>query len=146
MATDRIYTMWRIERFFFDHHLKIITVLIRSIIRIVFSADIPYKTFIGEGTVFPHDALGCVIHPSVVIGKNCKILHNTTFGGRGGHHGVPVVGNNVLIGTGSILAGGIKVGDNAIIGAGSVVIHDVESNTVVAGNPARVIKKKGDND
>lgn len=36
---------------------------------------------------------------------------------------------------------GVSIGENAVIGAGSVVTKDVEANTVVAGNPARIIKK-----
>lgn len=84
MSQDRIYTIYTLERFFYLNHLKLLAILTRTLIRIVFSADIPYQAKIGKGTVFPHDALGCVIHPNTVIGKNCIILHNTTLGGRGG--------------------------------------------------------------
>jgi UDP-2-acetamido-3-amino-2,3-dideoxy-glucuronate N-acetyltransferase len=45
------------------------------------------------------------------------------------------------IGSGSTILGGITIGENAIVGAGSVVTHDVPSDTVVAGNPARVLRK-----
>jgi serine acetyltransferase len=38
-----------------------------------------------------------------------------------------------------IILKGIKIGDNTIVGAGSVVTHDIEANTIVAGNPAKVI-------
>lgn len=48
---------------------------------------------------------------------------------------------NAWIGAGSIILPGITIGENAIVGAGSVVTHDVEPYTVVAGNPAKVIKK-----
>jgi acetyltransferase-like isoleucine patch superfamily enzyme len=44
------------------------------------------------------------------------------------------------IGSGATLLGGITVGENAIVGAGSVVTKDVPPNTIVAGNPARVLK------
>ena len=44
------------------------------------------------------------------------------------------------MGANSSIIGGIAIGDNAIIGAGSVVVHDVEANKVVAGNPAHLIK------
>jgi maltose O-acetyltransferase len=49
--------------------------------------------------------------------------------------------DNVWIGGGAIILPGVKVGRNAVVGAGSVVTRDVPANTVVAGNPARVIKK-----
>jgi acetyltransferase-like isoleucine patch superfamily enzyme len=49
------------------------------------------------------------------------------------------IGNNVSIGAHSIINYGIKIGDNVIISSGSVVTKDIPSNSVVRGNPARVI-------
>lgn len=51
------------------------------------------------------------------------------------------IGNNVWIGGGATILPGVTVGDNAVIGAGSVVTRDVPGNTVVAGNPAKVIRQ-----
>lgn len=51
------------------------------------------------------------------------------------------IGNNVWIGGSSTILPGVKIGDNAVVGAGSVVTKDVEANTVVGGNPARLIKR-----
>ena len=48
---------------------------------------------------------------------------------------------NAWIGAGVTILPGITIGENAIVGAGSVITHDVEPNTVVAGNPARIIKR-----
>jgi acetyltransferase-like isoleucine patch superfamily enzyme len=50
------------------------------------------------------------------------------------------IGNNCIIGIRSIILPGIKIGDHSVIGAGSVVTRDVPPHTVVAGNPARVIR------
>jgi len=52
-----------------------------------------------------------------------------------------LVKQGASIGSGATLLGGITIGENAIIGAGSVVTKDVPPNTVVAGNPARILKK-----
>ena len=52
-----------------------------------------------------------------------------------------IIGNNVWIGSGSIILPGTSIGDNAIIGAGSVVNKDIPENTIAVGNPAKVIKK-----
>lgn len=52
-----------------------------------------------------------------------------------------IVGENVWIGGNAIILGGITIGENAVIGAGAVVTKDVPPNTVVGGNPARVIKE-----
>ena len=51
------------------------------------------------------------------------------------------VGNNCFVGYGSILLPGVTIGDEVIVGAGSVVTKDVPSNSIVAGNPARVIRE-----
>lgn len=57
-----------------------------------------------------------------------------------------VIGNDVWLGLDATIMPGIKIGDGAIIGAKSVVTHDVEPYTVVGGNPARVIKKRFDDE
>jgi maltose O-acetyltransferase len=53
--------------------------------------------------------------------------------------GIVKIGDNVFVGTGAIILCNSRIGDNVIIGAGSVVRGDVPSNSVVAGNPAKVI-------
>ena len=52
-----------------------------------------------------------------------------------------IIGRNVWIGDKVSIFGGVTIGDNVIIGAGSIVTHDISSNSMVAGMPARVIKK-----
>lgn len=54
------------------------------------------------------------------------------------------IGNDVWIGNGAIVINGVTIGDGAIIGAGAVVTKDVEPYTVVAGVPAKTIKKRFD--
>ena len=48
---------------------------------------------------------------------------------------------NAWIGAGATILPGVTVGENAVVGAASVVTHDVPANTMVAGNPARIIRK-----
>ena len=52
-----------------------------------------------------------------------------------------VIEDNVWIGGGAILLPGVRIGRNAVVGAGAVVTRSVPANTVVAGNPARVIRE-----
>jgi len=49
------------------------------------------------------------------------------------------IGNNVFIGINTIILKGVSIGDNVIIGAGSIVNKDVPSNSIICGNPAKVI-------
>jgi galactoside O-acetyltransferase len=53
------------------------------------------------------------------------------------------IGNNVWIGFGSVIMPGVTIGDGAVIGCRSVVFGDVEPYTVVAGNPAKPIRRLG---
>lgn len=118
--------------------------------RIVFACDVRPNSRIDSTVEFPHNGLGVVIHRNAIIGKSTKILHNVTIGGVEGKFSnynsevidCPVVGANVLIGAGAIILGPIIIGDNSTIAAGAIVTKDVESNTVVAGNPAVLIKTK----
>ena len=52
-----------------------------------------------------------------------------------------LVKRGASIGSGAVLLCGITIGENSIIGAGSVVTKDVPANAIVAGNPARLMKK-----
>lgn len=51
------------------------------------------------------------------------------------------IGRNAWIGAGATILPGVTVGDNAVVGAGSVVTRDVEADTIVAGNPAKFIRR-----
>ena len=51
------------------------------------------------------------------------------------------IGNNVWIADRVSILGGVSIGDNVIIGAGSIVTHDIPSNSIVAGAPAKIIKQ-----
>lgn len=60
--------------------------------------------------------------------------------------GDTVIGNDVWIGQKATILPGVHIGDGAIIGAGSMVSKDVEPYTIVAGNPAKVIRKRFDDE
>lgn len=50
------------------------------------------------------------------------------------------IGNNVWLGCGVVVCGGVTIGDDVVVGAGSVVLHDIPAGVLAAGNPCRVIR------
>jgi acetyltransferase-like isoleucine patch superfamily enzyme len=57
-----------------------------------------------------------------------------------------IIGNDVWIGHEAVILSGARIGDGAVIGAGAVVTKDVEPYSIVAGNPARLIRKRFDDE
>ena len=81
-----------------------------------------------------------MIGPAVQIYTAAHVLQAETRI-QGWEVGKPIViEDNVWLGGGAILLPGVRIGRNAVVGAGAVVPRSVPANTVVAGNPARVIR------
>ena len=68
------------------------------------------------------------------------------FKGHPWSKGDVVIGNDVWIGSGALILSGVTIGDGAVVAARTVVTEDVAPYTIVAGNPARLIKKRYDDD
>ena len=100
--------------------------------------------------VFPHGVTGIFVSEGAKIGTNCVIFHQVTIGsnmlpGSPGH-GSPVIGDNVYIGCGAKIIGGVRIGNNVRIGANCVVTRDVPDNaTVVLEKPRVLIREKAQN-
>jgi len=106
-------------------------------------ADIVPCAKIGPGFVIKHP-VGVVIGSGCSIGRNFTVLQGVTLGEKyssDGKHEYPIIGDNVTVCAGSMILGKVRVGDNAVIGANSVVLRNVPQNCVVAGMPARIIRK-----
>ena len=119
--------------------------LLSQISRFLTGIEIHPGAKIGKGFFMDH-GMGVVIGETTQIGDNCVLFHNVTLGGTGKHKGKrhPTIGNNVMIGTGAILLGPIKVGNNVEIGANTfILMQDVPDNTTVAGTPGRIVKMNG---
>lgn len=133
--------IYRFGNFFYRHKFKRVAFLISWLNRVMFSTWIPSSAQIGKNLKLGYWGLGIVIHSNTEIGNNCLIAQNVTIGRNLGDKDVPKIGNNVYVGAGSVIFGEIKIGDNVIIGSNSVVNKDVPANTIVGGNPARIIKE-----
>ncbi len=97
------------------------------------------KDKIGGGLILWH-GFSTVIN-AISIGKNCEIWHNVTIGKKSTLpiSDKPIIGNNVKICANAVLIGAITIGDNVTIGAGSVVTKNIPPNSIVVGNPARIL-------
>ena len=104
--------------------------------------QIPLGTTIEEGFRIVHFG-NIVINPNVVIGKNFNISQGCLIGNsQGKHGGTPVIGDNVYMGANSIIVGGVCIGNDVLIAPGAFVNFDVPDNSIVIGNPGRIIERK----
>jgi len=108
-----------------------------------FGFQIPVGTSIGEGFFIGHHGT-IVVNVKARIGKNCNIAHNVTIGqaNRGRLEGYPTIGDHVWIGTGAVIVGNIHIGNNVLIAPNAYVNMDVPENSLVLGNPAKIISKE----
>src|SRR6201990_753777 len=106
-----------------------------------------HNVFVNQNCTF-YDLGGLDIADDVMIGPNVSII---TTGHplepsqrRAATIGKPIViERNVWIAAGATIIGGVTVGENSVVAAGSVVTRDVPPDTLVGGNPARVIRAIG---
>lgn len=101
-----------------------------------------HKNCFGPGLNIRHYG-SIVVNPKVKIGKNCVIHSGVNIGEVNGK--APVIGDNVYIGPGAKIFGGIRIGNNVKIGANAVVFKDCpEDNVTLVGVPARKVEKKNE--
>ena len=107
---------------------------------IMMGAVLNIGAVIGEKTMID---MNVVVGGRAVVGSNCHIGAGAVLAGviEPPSADPVIIGDNVLIGANAVVLEGVKVGKGAVIAAGSVVVSDVEEYTVVAGVPAKMLKK-----
>jgi serine O-acetyltransferase len=110
-----------------------------SWVRCQLQIELPRSTAIDGGLRIDHFG-SIIVNCMAVAGKNLTITHGVLLGQT--DSGVPVLGDNVELGVGAKVIGGIYLGDNVQVGCGAVVTKSFSDGAVVAGVPARLLRYK----
>lgn len=95
----------------------------------------------GKGLNVYHGG-SIIINPAVRAGENCSLHGANCIGNNGISKNVPTIGNNVDIGYGAVIIGGVTIADDIKIGANAVVNKSfIEPGCTLAGIPAKVVKR-----
>jgi len=87
---------------------------------------------------------GCIINTGVILDHECYVDDGVHICPGAHLAGCVTIGRYSTIGMGGIILPRIKLGERVVIGAGTVVLEDVPSDTILVGNPARVLKKRNE--
>ncbi len=132
----RAMLVYRLACWCHQKHLHGLPTLLVRMLTLFYGLDFPVSLKIGGGLYIAH-TYGVVIMCES-IGRNCSIISNVTIGLRN-ERAFPVIGDDVFIGAGARVLGGIQIGDGARIGANAVVIEDIPAGATAVGVPARVL-------
>ncbi|MDY6892277.1 MAG: serine O-acetyltransferase [Chloroflexota bacterium] len=137
-----LHALWlhRIAQYLWRHKLRLSARCISHNARFLTGIEIHPGAVIGRRFFIDHGA-GVVIGETVEIGDDVLMYQGVVLGGttleKKKRH--PTIGNNVVIGSASILLGPILIGEGSRIGANSVVVRSVPPGCVVVGVPGRVV-------
>lgn len=115
------------------------------------TASVSRRSTLGDGTIlFQHVSVtaGATIGRMVTMLGGCRINHDDTIGdfatlaNNVTVAGMVAVGEDAYVGMGSVIIGAADIGAGSIVGAGSTVIRPVDAGVVVAGNPARALRRE----
>ena len=109
-----VVNIYRVGNWFHKRKMPFIGKIFTVINRFFFSTFLPSSASIGKDFKIGYWGLGVVIHTHTRIGNNVTISQNVTIGKNFGDSRVPVIGDDVYIGTGSVIFGNISIGNNTL--------------------------------
>jgi serine O-acetyltransferase len=115
-----------------------IYLVINTICLAITGIHVQHQSDIGPGLVI-HNS-NCIFILATRIGHSCTVNQGVSVASVRGT-GWPTIGNNVYLGAGCKVMGGVTVGDNVVVSANSLVAADVPSDCTVMGVPARIISR-----
>jgi len=107
---------------------------------VLYGVEIGKDVQLGDGVSFVH-SLGTVVGGTSKVGCRVRFMGNNTIG-TAKDNGCPTIEDDVVVGCGARVLGPVCIGAGAVIGANSVVISDVDPGDIVAGAPARSLRRK----
>jgi len=134
----------RLAHLIYRMHIPVIPHLIMWVGRLFTGIEIHPAAKIGSSFFIDH-GFGVVIGETSEIGNNVTLFQGVTLGGTGKETGKrhPTLGDNVVVGAGAKILGGITVGNNVYVGANAVVLSPVPDDCTVVGVPGRCVKIEG---
>jgi len=141
LSCPGLHALWlhRIAHRFYARREYIPARLISHFARFLTGIEIHPGARLGRGFFIDHGA-GVVIGETAEAGENCLIYQGVVLGGtstkKEKRH--PTLGNNVIVCTGAVILGPVRIGDNARVGSGAVVVTDIPPGATAVGIPARV--------
>ncbi len=140
-----LHVLWfhRLAHFLWQHNLRFLARFVSHVSRFLTGIEIHPGAKIGRRFFIDHGA-GVVIGGTAEVGDDVLMYQGVVLGGttlnKEKRH--PTIGNNVVMGTGSVALGAITVGNGARIGSGSVVIESVPPGATVVGIPGRIVEDR----
>ncbi len=130
--------LYRLTSWLVNHHLSLFAIITLWLNRVINGCVIGAAAQFDKGFVIMHP-VGVVINSKVKGGCNITIESGVVIGDEKGQ--APVMGNNIFVGAGAKIIGGISIGNNVKVGANAVVVKNVPNNVTVVGIPAKIISK-----